>query len=119
MGKSKKPDSVSHSSIFTPAVAELAAIGAAIGANCEPCFKYHYNEARKLGVSREDMIQAVELADRVKRAPAQNMRVLADKILGSSLATETPTDQNPGSCCSSAVKTQNGSTKSRREHKNG
>jgi hypothetical protein len=65
------------------------------------------------------MIQAVELADRVKRAPAQNMRVLADKILGSSLATETPTDQNPGSCCSSAVKTQNGSTKSRREHKNG
>jgi AhpD family alkylhydroperoxidase len=100
MGKSKKSNAAARSSLFTPAVAELVAIGAAIGANCEPCFKYHYNEARKLGVSRDDMAQAVELADRVKRAPAQNMRVLADKILGSSLSTGTPADPNPRSCCS-------------------
>ena len=74
--------SASQTSIFLPAVAELVAIGAAIAANCEPCFKYHYNEARKLGVSKEDMAQAVALADKVKRAPAQNMLILADKILG-------------------------------------
>jgi hypothetical protein len=74
-----------------------------IGANCEPCFKQHDNEARRLGVSREDMVQAVKLADRVKRAPAQNMRVLADKILASSLSTEPREDPNPGSCCSSPV----------------
>jgi AhpD family alkylhydroperoxidase len=102
--RSSKP--ATHPSLFAPAVAELVAIGAAIGANCEPCFKHHYNEARKLGVSREDMVQAVELADRVKRAPAQNMRVLADKILGSSLSTQTPTDPNPGCCCSSRAGTQ-------------
>jgi AhpD family alkylhydroperoxidase len=101
MGKLKKSNAAARSSLFTPAVAELVAIGAAIGANCEPCFKHHYNEARKLGVSRKDMAQAVELADRVKRAPAQNMRLLADKILGSSLATQTPKDPNPGCCCSS------------------
>ena len=87
--------------IFTPAVAELVAIAAAIGANCEPCFKYHYSQARKLGVSRDDMAKAVALADRVKRAPAQNMLSLADKILGTNLANETPLDPNPGSCCSS------------------
>lgn len=99
MPRPKSPKSAAHSTIFTPAVAELVAIGAAIGANCEPCFKYHYSEARKLGLSREDMAQAVELADRVKRAPAQNMLVLADKILGTSLSTQTPLDRNPGSCC--------------------
>jgi AhpD family alkylhydroperoxidase len=87
--------------IFTPAVAELVAIAAAIGANCEPCFKYHYSQARKLGVSNDDMAKAVELADRVKRAPAKNMLILADKILGTNLAKETPVDPNPGSCCSS------------------
>lgn len=100
MEKSKTANETVSSSIFTPALAELVAIGAAIGANCEPCFKYHYSEARKLGLSREDMARAVELADRVKRAPAQNMLVLADKILGTSLATQTPADPNPGSCCS-------------------
>jgi len=111
MGKSKTPDSAASPSIFTPAVAELVAIGAAIGANCEPCFKYHYSEARKLGVSRDDMAKAVELADRVKRAPAQNMLVLADKILATSLSTQTPKDPNPGSCCSSLVKTPKTSKK--------
>lgn len=42
-------------SLFTDAVAELVAIGAAIASNCEPCFKFHYDRARKLGVSHEDM----------------------------------------------------------------
>jgi AhpD family alkylhydroperoxidase len=99
MQKSKS-DSSASSSIFTPATAELVAIGAAIGANCEPCFKYHYSQARKLGVSRDDMAKAVELANRVKRAPAQNMLALADKILGTDLSNEMTTDPNPGSCCS-------------------
>src|SRR5450756_1444018 len=31
-------------SIFTDAVRELVAIGAAIAANCEICFKHHYND---------------------------------------------------------------------------
>jgi AhpD family alkylhydroperoxidase len=100
MSKPKVPDPVG-SSIVTPAVVELVAIAAAIGANCEPCFKHHYREARKLGVSRSDMAKAVEVADRVKRAPAQNMLALADKLLGTCLSTQTPVDPNPGSCCSS------------------
>ena len=58
-------ESTTPSSIFSPSVAELVAIGAAIGANCEPCFKYHYSQARKLGVSRDDVAQAVALADKV------------------------------------------------------
>ncbi len=90
--------STKPSSIFSPSVAELVAIGAAIGANCEPCFKYHYRQARKLGVSRDDVIQAVELADNVKRAPAQNMLTLADKILQTNLAEKLP--EAPASeCC--------------------
>jgi len=63
-------------------VAELVAIGAAIGANCEPCFKYHYDQARKLGVSNLDMRFAVDLAQKVKDTPARTMLELAERYLG-------------------------------------
>ena len=101
MPKTRACNMSKDTSIFTPAVAELVAIGAAIGANCEPCFKHHYNEARKLGVSKEDMAKAVELADKVKCAPAQNMRVLVDKILGTDLSATTAATSTPTGCCSS------------------
>jgi AhpD family alkylhydroperoxidase len=93
--------STPSASIFTPAVAELVAIGAAIGSNCEPCFKYHYNLARKLGVSKEDIAQAVEMADCVKRVPAQSILELADKTLGTTLSEGTG---GAGSSCCCEVK---------------
>jgi AhpD family alkylhydroperoxidase len=68
-------------SLYTEAVAELVAIGAAIAANCEPCFKYHYQQAKKLGVSREDMRRAVKTAQTVKDTPAQAMLQLAHRFL--------------------------------------
>ncbi len=32
-------------SLYSAAVEELVAIGAAIACNCEPCFKHHFREA--------------------------------------------------------------------------
>jgi AhpD family alkylhydroperoxidase len=66
-------------SLFTDAVAELVAIGAAIASNCEPCFKVHYDKARKLGVSQEDMSRAVTTAQDVRDAPAKAMSDLAER----------------------------------------
>jgi AhpD family alkylhydroperoxidase len=68
-------------SLYTDAVAELVAIGAAIAANCEPCFKYHFQQAKKLGVSREDMMRAVNTAQSVKETPAKAMLQLAHRYL--------------------------------------
>jgi AhpD family alkylhydroperoxidase len=68
-------------SLYTEAVEELVAIGAAIAANCEPCFKYHFQQARKLGVSREDMMHAVKTAQNVKETPAKAMLQLAHRYL--------------------------------------
>jgi AhpD family alkylhydroperoxidase len=68
-------------SLFTEAVQELVAMGAAIASNCEPCFKFHYDKARKLGVSREDMQQAVRTAQSVKEAPAKSVLHLAERYL--------------------------------------
>jgi len=82
-------------SLYTDAVAELIAIGAAIAANCDPCFKYHFQQARKLGVSREDMMLAVKTAQSVKETPTKAMLQLAHRYLeGDSVGL--PTVQ---SCC--------------------
>lgn len=68
-------------SLFTSQVQELVAIGAAIAANCEPCFKFHYSKARKLEVSNEELSKAVEIATMVKTASVQNISDLAEKYL--------------------------------------
>lgn len=85
----------------TGPVQELIALGAAIGASCEPCFKFHYDKARKLGVSIEAMREAVRIGEAVKSASARNIVSLADRMLGTEeLKAAT------GSCCGGAKATQ-------------
>lgn len=68
-------------SLYTEAIAELVAISAAIASNCEPCFRYHFDKARKLGVSLEDMARAVKTAQDVKEMPARSILELASRYL--------------------------------------
>lgn len=68
-------------SVYTEAIAELVAIGAAIASNCESCFKFHFDKARKLGVSNEDMLSAVKTAQAVKDTPAKAVSALAERFL--------------------------------------
>jgi AhpD family alkylhydroperoxidase len=84
--------------IFNEWVAELVALGAAIASNCEPCFQYHHRKAVELGISQDDMVQAVNVALRVKEQPAQAMVRLAQKHL-------VPDASRTGSCCGGEDKT--------------
>jgi AhpD family alkylhydroperoxidase len=88
-----------ENSLFTQAVRELVAIGAAISANCEPCFKFHFDKARKLGVSHADMLLAVETAQMVKSASAQNVTDLAGKYLQGAMKTPCACEGQKA-CCS-------------------
>jgi AhpD family alkylhydroperoxidase len=100
----REEHSTPAASIYSAAVAELVAIGAAIASNCEPCFKFHYDEARTLGVSREDMLRAVTTAQNVKDAPAKAMLDLAQRHLGrdSVAAGAEPAQKAKSSgCCGS------------------
>lgn len=86
-------------SFITLAVRELIGLGAAIAAHCEPCFRSHYAEARKLGVSHDDMARAVAVAQAVKDTPARALLNLADRYL-----SPKPIDAEPAqaaSCCGS------------------
>jgi AhpD family alkylhydroperoxidase len=94
-------------SLFTEAVAELVAIGAAIATNCEPCFKFHYDKARRLGVSREDMRRAVTTAQNVKDAPTKAMLELADRYLKPEVVNSAPVPitlkATSSGCCAPAA----------------
>lgn len=94
-----------EAAVLSEAVEELVAIGAAIGSNCEKCFKYHYDQARKAGVTRQEMLRAVELAESVKQSPAEDIRELAGRMLEESEESETSDAESDG-CCSKTADEQ-------------
>jgi AhpD family alkylhydroperoxidase len=82
------------SSLYSAAIEELVAIGAAIACNCEPCFKYHFREALKKDVSRGDVALAVATARKVKEHIAEQMQ----KMAGEQLAAARDAGSQSGSC---------------------
>lgn len=90
--------SANENSLVNPSVKELIAIGAAIACNCEMCFKFHFDKARKLGISDEDMLAAVETGAMVKNASAQSIKDLADNYLNKQEVEQC--QSAPEACCS-------------------
>ena len=95
--------------LFTPAVGELVALGAAIASNCVPCFRYHYDKARKLGVSDEDMTRAVETGLAVKNASGQEVLALAERYLVHDTADQSEAVPQSSSCCGPSAAPGSGS----------
>jgi AhpD family alkylhydroperoxidase len=89
-------------SLLSDAVKELVAISAAIASNCEPCFKFHFDKARKLGVSKADMRAAVSIAQAVKDSPARAMIELADRHLNELPSPAAGKRLPVSSCCGSS-----------------
>ncbi len=85
---------MSESDLYSSAVEELVAIGAAIACNCDPCFKYHFRQAMNLGVARADVALAVATARKVKEHIAEQIL----KTAGEQLAAAGETGPQPGSC---------------------
>lgn len=102
VGLAAKPASAE----MTEQMKELVALGAAIGASCEPCFKFHYDKARKLGIPTTAMREAVKIGEAVKAASAKNILGLADRMLGSA-----EPEGAAASCCGGSAGTQPGEDK--------
>jgi len=93
---------------FSPIAAEYVALGAAIGANCEPCLKYHVAAALKVGITLPDIAKAVAMAAKVKETPARAILKLAEQLTqtgggsaGASCGAPAP-DAAAGCGCSAA-----------------
>jgi AhpD family alkylhydroperoxidase len=81
---------------LTPREKELVALGASIASNCIPCIEYHIPQSRLSGLSNLEIRMAIELADKLRKVPA-------DKVMQTALALldeESPArrDNAGGSC---------------------
>jgi AhpD family alkylhydroperoxidase len=66
---------------------ELAAIGASIGANCEPCIEHHLRAGREAGLSSSDLDAAVAFAHGVRREAVELLTSRIEEFLGRSGGT--------------------------------
>ena len=52
--------------IFDNRLRELIAIGASIGANCQPCLEYHTNKAKEYGAGELEIKEAINAGKTVR-----------------------------------------------------
>lgn len=60
---------------------ELIAIGASIGAHCQPCLAYHVEKARELGINDEEILAAIETGHMVEKGAMSAMKKFSANIL--------------------------------------
>jgi AhpD family alkylhydroperoxidase len=82
---------------------DLIAIGASVGAHCQPCLTYHVEKAYELGIDDDEIRMAIETGHMVEKGAMSAMRKFSAAVL-----EPTPTggcgcssDDNspPKACC--------------------
>ena len=78
----------------------LINIGAAMAANCIPCFEYYYGKAVAAGIDPAEITEALEAAAGVKNGAHLALKNRIGDIMKGSTQSETPCGK-PGAsnCC--------------------
>jgi AhpD family alkylhydroperoxidase len=61
-----------------PRTKELAAISASVAARCQPCFRHHLAKARELGITEDEVQEAIRLAVKISEVGGQRMVEFVD-----------------------------------------
>jgi AhpD family alkylhydroperoxidase len=78
-------------------IQELIALGASYAVNCRPCMEYHHKTAEKAGVTKEEMLAAIAVGEKVRNGADTKSKAFAKDLFG-----EIDCDSccAPGSNCS-------------------
>jgi 4-carboxymuconolactone decarboxylase len=60
---------------------ELVAIGAAVGSNCVPCLEWHYEQCVELGMSKQEIKEAIAMAKKVRGMPSLKLNETVEELL--------------------------------------
>lgn len=78
----------------------LICLGVATAANCVPCFEYYFGSADSVGLTPEEIQEAVDLASQVKKGAHIAMRNGINNIMGQGKQYELPCSrQSNNPCC--------------------
>lgn len=72
---------------------ELIAIGASVGAHCQPCLTWHVGKAREIGIDDETIREAIETGHMVEKGAMSAMRKFSADVL------ETKTESTEHKVC--------------------
>jgi len=89
---------VKEGEIMDEQTKELIAIGASIGAHCQPCLTYHVNKAKEIGVDAEQIRAAMEVGQTVEKGSMSAMREFAKGVL------DTAPQAEVSACCPGGTK---------------
>ena len=74
----------------------MISIGVSVGVNCQPCLKYHVAHATKLGMTEQEIQDAINAGKVVRSGAANNMNnYIAELLKGK----ETISDSAENACC--------------------
>ncbi len=80
----------------------LICLGASAAANCIPCFEHYHKKASAAGLTSEQILEAVELANKVKSGAHLVMRNSIKNYLGQETSgSSCGCAPSQSSCCSS------------------
>jgi AhpD family alkylhydroperoxidase len=75
---------------------ELVFLGASVSAHCFPCFDYHLEQARKLGICEEDIRESIQAGLMVMNGAGDKMREkIRETFPGISLKGNESCSDNP------------------------
>jgi len=78
----------------------LVAIGAAMAANCIPCFEHLYEMAVTSGITTEEIKRAAEIGGRVKKGANTALTNFIEELVGSQEVLASNCGQSStGACC--------------------
>jgi AhpD family alkylhydroperoxidase len=79
-------------------IKQLIAVGASVGANCHPCLEYTIGKALELGIDRDEIMMAVDVAKVVRQGASSSMDKLAVSLIRDRLPLTSP-ETEKCSCC--------------------
>lgn len=82
----------------------LIAIGVSVGANCLPCVELHVAKAREIGISEQEIGEAIEVGKTVRKGAAYRMDQFIAELQEKAVSDKPPEDKGCGcgggpACC--------------------
>lgn len=78
---------------FDDRTRELISVAASVAANCMPCLRYHFAEARRFGCPIEAIQEAGTIALTIKERPRNDMAKLFADIVSREMETTNSNEQ--------------------------
>ncbi len=77
----------------------FVALGAATAANCVPCFEHYFSKAESLGIGKEEIQRAVDIAVKVRGGAHMVMKGAIKKTMKSDSASGKTCCGETSTCC--------------------